>query len=477
MDNELEKKRKEKIEGFKITFDDLDDIPDVPDDDDFPDITDNDGIDITSNDDFGESDDFQFSDTPQEITSYSEEAFSEPELTKSELRACRRSDKKRRKRKAKKNRVIFRVVWITMILFTSIIIGEFVMVGVNDMLAVGREEKKTVSVTIPKNASIDQITDILVTNHVINNETFFKIFATITKSTSGFTQGTFDIDTNKDYLAIINYMQSDMNRTDVVTLQFPEGYTVEDYSKLLEKNKVCSADAFINLCNSDELDEDYTFLKDIKNTKDRYYRLEGYLFPDTYDFYVGEKVDSVVEKFLANYRRKIYGKKARVLGYDKKMTIAQRAETINMTMEQVLTLASLIQAEAANKDDMYMVSAILHNRLATIPNDGINENGESGLAYLQLDSTKYYPYASLTDIPVKERKTFKSTYNTYDHIGLPPGPICNPGLEAIEAALTVGETEYYYFCHKSATATEPAVAYYAKTMEEHTENLKAAGLL
>ena len=159
------------------------------------------------------------------------------------------------------------------------------------------------------------------------------------------------------------------------------------------------------------------------------------------------------------------------------MTIAQRAETINMTMEQVLTLASLIQAEAANKDDMYMVSAILHNRLATIPNDGINENGESGLAYLQLDSTKYYPYASLTDIPVKERKTFKSTYNTYDHIGLPPGPICNPGLEAIEAALTVGETEYYYFCHKSATATEPAVAYYAKTMEEHTENLKAAGLL
>ena len=159
------------------------------------------------------------------------------------------------------------------------------------------------------------------------------------------------------------------------------------------------------------------------------------------------------------------------------MTVAERAETINMTMDEVLTLASLIQAEAANRDDMYQISAILHNRLDTIPNDGVNANGESGLAFLQLDSTKYYPFLSLDDIPLAQRKTFKSKYNTYDNKGLPPGPICNPGLEAIEAALAKEETEYYYFCHKSATATEPAVAYYAKTMEEHTENLKAAGLL
>ncbi len=477
MDNELEKKRKEKIEGFKITFDDLDDIPDVPDDDDFPDITDNDGIDITSNDDFGESDDFQFSDTPQEITSYSEEAFSEPELTKSELRACRRSDKKRRKRKAKKNRVIFRVVWITMILFTSIIIGEFVMVGVNDMLAVGREEKKTVSVTIPKNASIDQITDILVTNHVINNETFFKIFATITKSTSGFTQGTFDIDTNKDYLAIINYMQSDMNRTDVVTLQFPEGYTVEDYSKLLEKNKVCSADAFINLCNSDELDEDYTFLKDIKNTKDRYYRLEGYLFPDTYDFYVGEDPESVVRKFLANYRRKCYLSRQRFDKNEKKSTVDKKAEAMGMSMEEVITLASLIQAEAANEDDMYVISSILHNRLDTIENGGKNKFGETGFAKLQLDSTEFYPYKSQAQVPASLRSTFTSTYSTYKIDGLPAGPICNPGLEAIKAALNPEKTDYYYFCHKPATEDEPAVPYYAKTNAEHIKNQEKAGLI
>ena len=346
------------------------------------------------------------------------------------LKKAKKIDRKRRRKKAKKNRVIFRLVWVAMVLFFSVMVGEYIMVGVNDMLGVGREEGAAVTVTIPQNADIDTITDILYDNHVINTKWFFKLYATLTKSTTGFTRGTFDVATNKDYQALINYMQSDMNRTDVVTLQFTEGMSLKQYARLLEEKKVCSAQEFLKACNSDDFDE-YEFIGNISNAGVRPIKLEGYLFPDTYDFYVGEKVDSVVEKFLANYRRKIYGKKTRVLGYDKKMTIAQRAET----------------------------------------------NGESGLAYLQLDSTKYYPYASLTDIPVKERKTFKSTYNTYDHIGLPPGPICNPGLEAIEAALTVGETEYYYFCHKSATATEPAVAYYAKTMEEHTENLKAAGLL
>ena len=224
MDNELEQKRKEKIEGFKISFDGFDDIPDVPDvpeETEEPASQENEDIDIKSDDGLGDLNGYD--DMPQELTSYSDEAYADQELNKSELRAAKRSDKKRRRRKAKKNRVIFRVIWITMVLFVSIMIGEYLMVGVNDMLAVGREEEHTVSVTIPKNASLDQITDILIKNNVIKNEGFFKLFATVTKATSGFTQGTFEIATNKDYLAIINYMQSDMNRTDVVKIQFPEG--------------------------------------------------------------------------------------------------------------------------------------------------------------------------------------------------------------------------------------------------------------
>ena len=479
MDNELEQKRREKVEGFKINFTDLDDIPDVPD---YPEDNDETeqgfgDIDIQSDDGLQEIDGFAVSQDSQEIMSYSEDAFIETELNKDELRAAKRLDKKRRRRKAKKNRVIFRVIWLTMMIFVSIMIAEFLMVGVNDMLAVGREEEKTVSVTIPKDASIDQITDILYENHVINNENFFKLFATVTKSTSGFTQGTFDIATNKDYLAIINYMQSDMNRTDVVKIQFPEGYTVNDYATLLERHKVCSAEAFINLCNSTEFDEDYEFLKDIKNTKDRYYRLEGYLFPDTYDFYVGEDPKSVARKFLSNYRRRCYLTRQRFDKNEKKATVDKKAEMNGMTMEEVITLASLIQAEAADVDDMYVISSVLHNRLDTLDNGGKNKFGETGFSKLQLDSTEFYPYKSQSQVPASMRSTFTSTYSTYKIDGLPAGPICNPGLDAIKAALNPSKTDYYYFCHKPATDDEPAVAYYAKTNEEHIKNQEKAGLI
>ena len=467
MSDELERKRQEKIANFKLNLN-IDD----------PDET---GTEIHSNtgteQGIGEGTEAaQEGGSEGELSSYSSVPDAESgSVDKKSLRKAKRTDRKRRKKKAKKNRKIFRVVWVAMVIFVSVMIGEFVMVGVNDMLGVGREAESSVTITIPQDADIDTITDILYDNEVIKVKWFFKLYATMTKATSGFTQGTFEIEKNKDYQALINYMQSDMNRTDVVTIRFTEGMSLKQYAKLLEDGKVCSADEFLEACNSDMFD-DYEFIGSISNPKDRYIKLEGYLFPDTYDFFVGEKVETVIEKFLANYRRKVYATKSRVLGQTKKMTIAERAELIGMSMEDVLTLASLIQAEAANKDDMYEISAILHNRLATIPNDGVNKNGESGLAYLQLDSTKYYPYASLKDIPLSERSKFKSRYNTYNIIGLPDGPICNPGLEAILAALTEGKTENYYFCHKSAEENMPAIAYYAKTMDEHLENLKKAGL-
>ena len=474
MSDELERKRQERIANFRLDLD-LDSGDADPAETDAGaagSVTENErtfAAENSSEEGLTETD-------SSELKSYSSMPVSGmATVDKKSLKRAKKTDRKRRRKKAKKNRTVFRIVWIAMVVFISVMIGEFIMVGVNDMLGVGREQEGKVTITIPENADLNTITDILYDSNVINEKWIFKLYATMTKATSGFTQGTFEIEKNKDYQALINYMQSDMNRTDVVTIRFTEGMSLKQYAKLLNDAKVCKADEFLAACNSDRYDE-YEFIKNIPNADKREIKLEGYLFPDTYDFYVGEKVDSVIEKFLSNYRRKIYGTKSRVAGYDKKMTVAERAETIGMSMEDVLTLASLIQAEAANKDDMYMISAILHNRLATIPNDGVNANGESGLAYLQLDSTKYYPYASLQDIPLDIRSTFKSKYNTYDIEGLPPGPINNPGLEAIEAALTVGKTDNYYFCHKSATDTEPAVAYYAKTMEEHIENLKKAGL-
>ena len=293
MSDELDEKRKEKIENFKLQFnDDFDKefedtdstSEDVPAEEekaeDFSiDLQSGRAIDDESND-YITDELSSYSDEPQEHIAQQPERH--------EMKTAKRLDKKRRRLKAKKNRVIFRTVWFTMIVFVSIMIGQYIMVGVNDMLAVGREGEKTVEINIPENATLDRVTDILFENGLIKNKGFFKLYATITKSTSGFEKGTFEVQTNKDYESLINKLQTVENRTDVVNIRFREGISILEMSELLEKNKVCTAEQFLDKCNSDEFDKDFEFLKNVKNKSDRYYKLEGFLFPDTYDFYVGE---------------------------------------------------------------------------------------------------------------------------------------------------------------------------------------------
>lgn len=477
MNNEdLSEKRKEKIKQFHLSIEE--DEIDTSSEKDITVLN----ISEKTESPFDESEvSYLEQEEEQFINSYSEgktvDDLKPPVLSTRQDRKSRKAEKRRKKLKAKKNGCLFRMIWLVMIVLVSVVFAQYIMVGVNDMLAINRTEETTVSITIPKDASLDQIADILYENGVIANKTFFKIYAQLTKSTTGFTQGTFDIETNRDYQSIINFMQSDMNRTDVVTIQFTEGMTILEYADLLERNQVCSSEDFLNVCNSDHFDEDYTFLQELSNISQRYYKLEGYLFPDTYNFYVGEDPYSVVRKFLANYTQKVYYTKSRVKGFEDKVTVEERAKAIGMTVDEVTTLASLIQAEAANQDDMYVISSILHNRLDTISNGGNSPFGDSGLNYLQLDSTIYYPYKSLSKIPSSIRNSFKSRYNTYNTAGLPYGAICNPGMAAIEAALTIEETDYYYFCHKAADGEQPAVAYYASTMQEQLNNMALAGLI
>ena len=138
-------------------------------------------------------------------------------------------------------------------------------------------------------------------------------------------------------------------------------------------------------------------------------------------------------------------------------------EKTGYTADQVLTIASIIQAEAANRDDMYYISSILHNRL---------DYGEVyGVGQLNCDCTVYYPYRERTDVPENIRATYTSSYDTNTFNGLPPGPICNPGEEAIKAAIMPAESDYLYFCHdKEENGSTP---YYATTIEQHEANLRA----
>ncbi|MBR5872694.1 MAG: endolytic transglycosylase MltG, partial [Oscillospiraceae bacterium] len=179
---------------------------------------------------------------------------------------------------------------------------------------------------------------------------------------------------------------------------------------------------------------------------------EGYLFPDTYEFYTNSSPRSVIAKFIDNFNNKITAE------------YYERMQELGMTLDELITLASIIQSEAAYMDDMEKVSSAFHNRLAP----------GSGLPYLQSDVTYFYYTENIEPFVDDEELSDKylSAYYTYPNYkaGLPVGPICNPGLNAIKAALYPANTNYYYF-----VTDFDGNFYYAATLSEHETNIIKAG--
>ena len=189
----------------------------------------------------------------------------------------------------------------------------------------------------------------------------------------------------------------------------------------------------------------FSFYKNIPANSGRYLKAEGYIFPDTYDFYIGENANSVLKKLFSNFTKK----------WTKEFN--SKAKSLGMTQDQIIILASIIQREAKDKSQMQVISSVLHNRL----------NDSATYPQLQMNSTKEYitavnKYNVFSDFYYS---IYLDSYNTYSIEGLPPGAICNPGIDAIEAALNPSDTNYHFFCHDAK-----GNIYLAETAAEHQKN-------
>lgn len=371
-----------------------------------------------------------------------------PEQIAAEKQA-KKEHKYRNKKKGAHNRRMFRIIWIVMVVVIGIGLAQYLVAGVNDMLAVGRS-KVTVSVNIPKNPTTQQIADVLYNNGIISNPDFFKLYSKLTKADGNYNNGTYKIDTDMDYEEIINDLQVSDNRVDTVKVTVPEGLNIVEIGTLLEKNGVCTSKELLDAANAADLD-DYSLIKSITNDSDRYYKVEGYLFPDTYEFYKQDNPKDVLGKMIYNGSKKLT------------KTIRDKAAAKKMSVDQLLTLASIIQAESADEADMYNISSILQNRL--------KDGKAHDIYHLECDSTKFYPYRQKSLVPSTLGANYVSKYDTDTLPGLPAGPICNPGEKAIDAALNPNSTNYYYFCHDSNKK-----AYYASTLSVQQKHLKEAGI-
>ncbi len=239
-------------------------------------------------------------------------------------------------------------------------------------------------------------------------------------------------------------------KPNTVRITFPEGYTIYQMAELLEKNNVCSKNDFYLAVNTPVEGIE------ISNSQDRAFLLEGYIFPDTYDFYFNESASSVVNRFIENYKRKITPE------------MQEKADSLGYSMDEILTLASIIQKECDfDIAECQNVSSVFHNRL-----------NASKQGYLGSDVTYFYLKNMADYLGGKDSVKFDTllekyyTYSPYRK-GLPAGPICNPGIKAITAALNPAQTDYYYFL----TDASGKDFYYAATYEKHLQNGKEAGIM
>ena len=238
-----------------------------------------------------------------------------------------------------------------------------------------------------------------------------------------------------------------ITKPNTVRVTVPEGYSLTQIAKKLEESGVCSAESFVAAANNTDLYSSYSLLADVKNTEKRIFVAEGYIFPDTYDFYIGEASEKALSRFMNNTEKQITDE------------IKSRADKLGYTVDEIITMASIIQKEAGISSEMGKVSSVIHNRLG----DSYNRLG--------CDVTVNYLKKYISPYVENAVELYSEHYNTYKCFGLPAGPICNPGLSAIKAALYPEKTDYKFFC-----TDKEMNFYYAETYEGHLENCKKAGL-
>ena len=335
------------------------------------------------------------------------------------------------------------VAFLSFILIGTILLTYIGLTCVGDMLAINRSDEN-IEVVIPEKSSYSEIIDILKDNGLIKRTLFCKVFTKYRDfDDEEYLSGNYYLNSAMGVEGMLRDIMAAPVTADTIKLSFPEGWTVQQIFEKLEKNDVCDTNKLYSSIRSSTYT--YDFYTELVDDSKRYLKLEGYLFPDTYDFYVNADTNYVIKKFLDNFESKWTDE------------YQARADKLGYTTDEILTIASIIQKEAANVEQMKTISSVIHNRL----------NDPANYPTLGCDSTAIYISNYVT--PVVGEATGIVYYNNYDTSavrGLPPGPICNPGMDAIKAALYPENTEYYFFAHDNK-----GKIYLSKTFTGHKNNL------
>ena len=330
-------------------------------------------------------------------------------------------EKPLRLRRERRTGCVGGILYGAFVISVSLLFATLLWMAAADVLGFGRDDEE-VNITIPANFVIEDVTDMLYDAGLIKYKYIFNMYAGFSHAEDKITSGTYVLNTNFDYRAIVQGMTARARVRTETSVTIPEGFTLAQIFTLLEDYGVCPANELWEAATNHDFK--YSFLD--KETLGDRLRLEGYLFPETHNFYLESEPVQVINTLLREFNRR----------FTEDYVI--RAEDMGYSLREIIIIASMIEREAGDDEERPRIAAVIYNRLNSkdFPN-------------LQIDATIHYAIAGTgrqfsTDI--------EHPYNTYICEGLPPGPIANPGMPSIRAALYPDSTnEYYYALNKEGT--------------------------
>ena len=359
-----------------------------------------------------------------------------------------------RRRRSRRSKVAGAFLYVLFVIGLSAVLATVGWVWANDLLALNKEYTSVI-ITVPDEAityteetdengntytatraDMGQIVDQLEEEGLIEYKFLFQLYSWFSNADEKIVAGTYELNTEMDYRALVTNMSSSSSTRQTIDLTIPEGYTIDQIFNLLDEEEVSTVAQLEEMAANH--DYAFDFLEDIPLGD--YHRLEGYLFPDTYTFYLGEDPLYVINKMLVNFYN-------RMEDY-----FAQFTEESQYSLHDIVIIASMIEKET-DGEDYRDIASVIYNRL---------ENTAAETAgYLQIDATLVYINGG--NVPTDADREIDSPYNTYLYQGLPAGPISNPGMESLYAAMNPNNTSYYYYVLNPETGRHD----FSRTYAEH----------
>ena len=331
------------------------------------------------------------------------------------------------------------VVYMLIVIVLSLVVAVGLWFAADDVLALTKPDNP-ITITIRDGDTLEDVAQNLKDRGLVNYKFLFVLYGKFSNAEEKISTGTFDLNQMYDYHALVNGISYSSETRETITLTFREGYTCDQIFQMLEENGVCTVAELEETAANYEFDHEH--LQQLPYGEVN--RLEGYLFPDTYEFYLDDEPVRVINKLLNNFNAKftdemlaaidVLNEDIRARMEEEGSFSAEEIENAMMDVYKIVTVASLIEREAGADSERTTIASVIYNRLTTRVHE-----------LLQIDASVEYALGEHKTKLTESDLAVDDPYNTYKYKGLPPGPIANPGLSSIMAAIYPENTDYFFY--------------------------------